>query len=64
MIEANNIAPYTKQEIIAVIAGCNQIGHSSYERHRARAMTLVMRYAGLRISDVVTYRAIIFTNAT
>jgi site-specific recombinase XerD len=54
MIEANNIVPYTKQEIIAIIAACDQIGRTSYERRRARAMTLLMRYAGLRISDVVT----------
>lgn len=54
MIEANNIVPYTTQEIIAIIAACDDIGHSSYKRRRARALTLVMRYAGLRISDVVT----------
>jgi site-specific recombinase XerD len=54
MTEANNILPYTKQEIIAIIAACDQIGRTSYERRRARAMTLLMRYAGLRISDVVT----------
>lgn len=54
MIEANNIEPYTKQEIIVIIAACDQIGRTSYERRRARAMTLLMRYAGLRISDVVT----------
>jgi integrase len=54
MIEANNIVPYSKQEIIATIAACDQIGRTSYERRRARAMTLLMRYAGLRISDVVT----------
>jgi hypothetical protein len=29
-------------------------GVDGYERRRARAMTLLMRYAGLRISDVVT----------
>ena len=54
MIEDNNIVPYSKQEIITVIAACDQIGRTSYERRRARAMTLLMRYAGLRISDVVT----------
>ncbi len=54
MIEANNIVPYSKHEIIAIIAACDQIGRTSYERRRARAMTLLMRYAGLRISDVVT----------
>jgi len=54
MTEANNIVPYTKSEIIAIIAACDQIGRTSYERRRAKAMTLLMRYAGLRISDVVT----------
>ena len=54
MIEANSIVPYTKSEIIAIIGACDQIGRTSYERRRARAMTLLMRYAGLRISDVVT----------
>jgi site-specific recombinase XerD len=54
MIEANHIVPYTKQEVIAIIAACDQMGRTSYERRRARAMTLLMRYAGLRISDVVT----------
>jgi site-specific recombinase XerD len=54
MIEANNIVPYTRQEVIAIIAACDQIGRTNYERRRARAMTLLMRYAGLRISDVVT----------
>ena len=54
MIEANNIVPYTRQEVIAIIAACDHIGRTSYERRRARAMALLMRYAGLRISDVVT----------
>jgi site-specific recombinase XerD len=54
MIEANNIVPYTIPEIIAIIAACDRIGRTSYERRRSRAMTLLMRYAGLRISDVVT----------
>ena len=54
MIEANNIVPYTEQEVIAIIAACDQMGRTSYERRRARAMTLLMRYAGLGISDVVT----------
>jgi hypothetical protein len=43
-----------QREIVKIIAACDQIGRSSYERRRARAMTLLMRYAGLRISDVVT----------
>ena len=54
MQEANDVVPYTHQEIIKIIAACDQIGRSSYERRRSRAMVLLMRYAGLRISDVVT----------
>ena len=54
MQEANDVVPYTRNEIVKIIAACDQIGRSSYERRRARAMTLLMRHAGLRISDVVT----------
>jgi site-specific recombinase XerD len=52
--EANEVVPYTQQEIIKILSACEQIGRSSYERRRARAMVLLMRFAGLRISDVVT----------
>ena len=52
--EANEVVPYTRDEIVKIIAACDQIGRSNYERRRARAMVLLMRYAGLRISDVVT----------
>jgi len=52
--EANDVVPYTRDEIVKIIAACDEIGRSSYERRRARAMVLLMRYAGLRISDVVT----------
>jgi integrase/recombinase XerD len=52
--EANDVVPYSQNDIIKIIAACDEIGRSSYERLRARAMTLLMRYAGLRISDVVT----------
>jgi len=52
--EANDVVPYTREEMIRIIAACDKIGRTSYERRRARAMVLLMRYAGLRISDVVT----------
>jgi integrase len=52
--EANDVVPYSRAEIIKMIAACDQIGRASYERRRARAMVLLMRFAGLRISDVVT----------
>jgi len=48
------VEPFTSAEIVCTIAACAQIGRSSYERLRARAMVLLMRFAGLRISDVVT----------
>ena len=54
MIEANDVVPYTQCEIVKIIAACDQVGRNSYERRRARAMVLLMRFAGLRISDVVT----------
>jgi site-specific recombinase XerD len=52
--EANDVVPYTHAEIVKIIAACDEFGKYSYERRRARAMTVLMRYAGLRISDVVT----------
>jgi site-specific recombinase XerD len=52
--EVNDVAPYSHDDIVKIIAACDEIGRSSYERRRARAMVLLMRYAGLRISDVVT----------
>ena len=54
MIEANDVVPYTQGEIVKIIAACDHVGRNSYERRRARAMILLMRFAGLRISDVVT----------
>src|SRR5262249_18232135 len=52
--EANDVVPFTSEEIVRTIAACDQIGRAKYERLRARAMVLLMRYAGLRVSDVVT----------
>jgi site-specific recombinase XerD len=54
LLEANDVKPYTQEEIVRIIAACDSIGRASYERLRARAMVLLMRYVGLRISDVVT----------
>ncbi len=48
--------PYTPNEIIRIIAACDAIGKAPYERLRARAMLLLLRYTGLRISDVATLR--------
>jgi site-specific recombinase XerD len=46
--------PYTQTEIAKIVAACDVIGNSSYERLRARATVLLMRYTALRISDVAT----------
>lgn len=54
IIEANDVVPYTSEQIVAIMAACGRIGRTSYERRRAHAMVLLMRYTGLRISDVVT----------
>jgi len=54
LLEANQVVPFTSEEIVRIIAACDQIGRSVYERLRARAMVLLMRFTGLRISDVVT----------
>jgi integrase len=48
--------PYESNEIVKIIAACDAIGNSAYERLRARAMVLLLRYTALRISDVATLR--------
>ena len=52
--EQNSVVPYTPDQVAAIIAACDKMGRGPYERLRARAMVLLMRFAGLRISDVVT----------
>lgn len=54
LLDANDVVPYTVDEVVRIIAACDTFGSSSYERLRARAMVLLMRFAGLRVSDVVT----------
>ena len=45
-------APYTQEEIARIVAACDTFGRASYERLRARAMILLMRFYALRVSDV------------
>jgi site-specific recombinase XerD len=52
--EQNSVIPYTPDEVAKIIAACDKMGRSLYERLRTRTMVLLMRFAGLRISDVVT----------
>lgn len=46
--------PYTAEEIARILAACETFGKGQYERLRARAAILLMRYYGLRVSDVAT----------
>jgi len=53
-VKPEPVEPYTPTEIAKIIGACDFIGKTSYERLRARAMVLLLRYTGLRISDVAT----------
>jgi integrase len=53
-IKPTEKVPYTPAEVAKMLAACDIIGHSSYERLRSRAAVLLLRYTGLRISDVGT----------
>jgi integrase len=44
--------PYQLSEVARIIAACVTIGRGAYERSRARAMVLLLRYTALRIGDV------------
>ena len=46
--------PYKREEIAAILRACDRFGVHAYERLRARAMILLLRYYGLRVSDVAT----------
>ncbi len=48
------VEPYTPEEVGRILAACNRFGRTAYERLRARAMVMTLRYTGLRISDVAT----------
>ena len=48
------VEPYSASEVAAILSACDEFGRTSYERLRARAMILLFRYTGLRISDVAT----------
>jgi site-specific recombinase XerD len=48
------VVPYEPNEIMRMLSACDAIGNSAYERLRARALILLLRYTGLRISDAAT----------
>ena len=51
-VKPNEVAPFTTAEIRAILLACDRIGMEQYERLRARAMVLTLRYTALRIGDV------------
>src|SRR5271157_724058 len=51
-IKPNDVEPFTPAEVAAIIAACDKFGQTVYERLRALAMILVLRYTALRIGDV------------
>lgn len=51
-IKPNDVEPFSKAEVSAIIKACDAIGRGPYERLRARAMILTLRYTALRIGDV------------
>lgn len=53
-IRPEEVTPYTQAELSKILAACDVIGRGPYERLRARAMVLLLRYTALRISDVAT----------
>jgi site-specific recombinase XerD len=46
--------PYQPSEVARIIAACDTIGRGAYERSRARAIVMLLRYTALRIGDVAT----------
>ncbi|MCP5111731.1 MAG: tyrosine-type recombinase/integrase, partial [bacterium] len=44
--------PYSVNDVVKILAACETMGRQPYERLRARAMVLALRYTALRISDV------------
>lgn len=48
--------PYTAEEFQRILEACDRFGRGAYERQRARAMILLMRFCGLSVVDVATLR--------
>ena len=45
------VEPYTQEHVGQILHACDAFGQGAYERLRARAIILLMRRTGLRISD-------------
>ena len=51
-IKPNDVEPFSLLEVGRIIDACGAIGRTPYERLRARAMVLTLRFTALRIGDV------------
>jgi site-specific recombinase XerD len=51
-LKPNDVEPFTSVEVGRIVAACGVIGSGAYERLRARAMVLTLRYTALRVGDV------------
>jgi integrase/recombinase XerC len=51
-IKPNDVEPFSTTEVATIVKACDTIGRGPYERLRARAMILTLRYTALRIGDV------------
>jgi site-specific recombinase XerD len=52
----NDVEPYSVTEVDRIIAATQKFGRSQYERMRAKAIIMVLRYTALRIGDVAVLR--------
>jgi site-specific recombinase XerD len=55
-IEPNDDEPYTPEEVQRIIAATAEFGRNDYERRRALAMVLTIRFTAFRISDVAVLK--------
>ena len=51
-LKPSEVEPYTRDEVVRILAACEGMGRGPYERLRARATVLLLRYTALRIADV------------
>lgn len=51
-LKQNDVEPFSTAEVASIIKACDGIGRGPYERLRAKAMVLTLRYTALRIGDV------------
>jgi integrase len=51
-IKPKEVKPYTANEVAKIVAACENFGRQAYERSRAKAMVLLLRYTALRIGDI------------